>query len=118
MKYHSHEYKIDSTPSKNHKHTAKGFCESMLGFGYFHIHYFYGVSSYDNHTHYFYGFTGFPIKTRNGHVHKINKTLKKSFMHKHDIVGYTAEDISYNYYGEKKIKHKRWGLQCATLQKI
>ncbi len=118
MKYHSHEYKIDSTQSNKHKHTAKGYCESMIGIGYFHIHLFYGVSSYDNHTHYFSGFTGFPIKTHNGHVHKINETLKRSNMHKHNIVGYTAENISYNYYGEKKIKHKRWGLQCATLQKI
>ena len=95
MNTHIHEYKIDSKTSKGHKHRIKGYTDTMLGIDLFHIHFFYGVSSYSNHTHYFSGFTGFPIKTANGHVHKIEDILETNNMHEHILKGYTFEDIAY-----------------------
>ncbi|HEY9062347.1 MAG TPA: YmaF family protein [Pseudobacteroides sp.] len=95
MNPHIHEYKIDSKVTKGHKHRIRGYTESMLGINSFHIHFFYGVSSYSNHTHYFSGFTGFPIKTSNGHIHKIEDILEINNMHEHLLLGYTFEEIAY-----------------------
>jgi len=48
----------------------------MIGIEAFHIHAYYGISSYNGHTHYFSGFTGLPIKTENGHIHRIEGILE------------------------------------------
>ncbi|MDP4181222.1 MAG: YmaF family protein [Bacillota bacterium] len=95
MNPHIHEYKIDSKSTNGHKHKIKGYTDSMLGINSFHIHFFYGVSSYNNHTHYFAGYTGFPIKTSNGHIHKIDDILEPNNMHEHLLTGYTYEDVAY-----------------------
>lgn len=67
----------------------------MIGFYSFHFHFYYGVCSYNNHTHYFSGVTGMPVKTENGHIHRIEGVLELNFMHIHGYEGYTQEDISY-----------------------
>jgi len=51
----------------------------MIGIEAFHIHAYYGISSYNGHTHYFSGFTGLPIKTENGHIHRIEGILEIGF---------------------------------------
>lgn len=95
MKYHMHNYKIECEMNGGHKHTVRGYCESMIGAGVLHFHVYYGVSSYTDHTHYFSGMTGMPIKTENGHIHKVEGTLEVNSEHEHDFKGHTFEEISY-----------------------
>lgn len=96
MNTHIHMYKIDSDIKQGHKHKITGYAELMLGINSLHFHGFSGVSSYCNHTHYFSGITGLPIKTENGHIHKIEVILESNDIHDHKIVGLTSEEISYN----------------------
>lgn len=95
MKTHIHKYKIDSEMVRGHKHKITGYADVMLGLSSLHFHYFSGVSSYCNHTHYFSGMTSLPIKTENGHVHKIETILDNNDLHEHKLVGLTFEEISY-----------------------
>lgn len=95
MKYHIHNYRVDCEIAGGHKHTVSGYCESMIGVRALHFHVFYGVSSYADHTHYFSGMTGMPIKTENGHIHKMEGSLEFSREHAHDFKGHTFEEISY-----------------------
>jgi hypothetical protein len=95
MKTHIHKYKIDSEMERGHKHKIIGYADVMLGVSSLHFHFFSGVSSYCNHTHYFSGFTSFPVKTENGHVHKIETLLDNNDLHEHKIAGFTFEEISY-----------------------
>lgn len=95
MRYHLHKFKLDSEAASFHKHRIIGITETTIGFSGFHFHFFYGISSYTNHTHYFSGATGLPIKTENGHVHKMESVLELNSGHEHRFNGYTFEEISY-----------------------
>jgi len=95
MKSHMHKYKIECGMENGHNHRLIGCASGMLGIGSFHFHYYYGVSSYRSHTHYFCGFTGMPVKTENGHIHKMEGILEANDMHEHTYKGYTFEEISY-----------------------
>jgi len=89
-----HKYRFDCQLKNGHNHRLLGYASNMLGLGTFHIHFYYGVSSYQNHTHHFYGITGRPIKTENGHVHKMEGVLECSSLHEHDFKGFTFEDTT------------------------
>ena len=95
MKFHMHKYKFDCKNVKGHNHRLLGYAGNMFGFDSFHIHFYYGISSYDNHTHYFFGVTGMPIRTENGHIHRMEGVLENNNMHEHEFRGYTFENISY-----------------------
>ncbi len=95
MNPHLHEYRFDSVITNGHKHKIKGYTDCMLGINILHFHYFVGVSSYNNHTHYFSGFTSLPVKTDNGHIHKIESILEINSMHDHLLEGFTFEEIAY-----------------------
>jgi hypothetical protein len=95
MNPHLHEYKLDSSVGNGHRHRIRGYTDSMIGINILHFHYFFGVSSYNNHTHYFSGFTGLPVKTENGHIHKIEGILELNNLHEHSLEGYTFEETAY-----------------------
>jgi len=95
MNLHIHKFKFDTEFSCGHTHRVYGLTDNMLGISVFHFHFFYGVSSYNDHTHYYSGFTGLPIKTKNGHIHKIEGTLELNNSHEHKFTNYTHEEISY-----------------------
>lgn len=95
MRFHLHKYKFECQSAKGHCHRMIGYAGNMIGVGSFHFHFFYGVSSYDNHTHYFSGITGMPVKTENGHIHRMEGFLECNSLHEHEFKGYTFEDISY-----------------------
>jgi hypothetical protein len=93
MSTHLHKYKFSSEVSKGHKHNIYGRTDYMIGINYFHFHYYCEISSYCGHTHYFSGITGLPIKTKNGHIHKIEGILEFNNNHQHKYSNYTFEDI-------------------------
>jgi hypothetical protein len=95
MKSHLHKYRFECRNVNGHNHRLVGYAGGMLGIGGFHFHYYYGVSSYRSHTHYFCGLTGMPVKTDNGHVHRMEGILENNDMHEHIYKGYTFEEISY-----------------------
>jgi hypothetical protein len=105
MNPHLHKYRFESNLSKEHKHRLIGYCEGMIGINSFHFHFFNGISSYKNHTHYYSGVTGFPIKTENGHKHKIEGILEANNMHEHKYSSYTNEDVTYHSDG---LKHEAY----------
>jgi hypothetical protein len=90
-----HKYKFECKNVKGHSHRLSGYAGNMLGVDSIHFHFYYGVSSYDNHTHYFCGITGMPIKTENGHIHKMDGMLETYSLHEHEFRGCTFEDVSY-----------------------
>ena len=77
MKYHLHKYNIESSKDNFHIHRISGYSERMIGIESLHLHMISGVSSYIDHTHNFYCRSGFPIKTKNGHIHKIEGILEQ-----------------------------------------
>lgn len=95
MHTHIHKYQFESKDANFHKHKILGYTEHTIGINTLHIHTFYGISSYRGHTHCFSGFTGFPIRTENGHIHKMEGYLEPSKMHQHIFCNYTDEEISY-----------------------
>lgn len=95
MRFHMHKYKFECETEKGHRHKLMGYAGNMLGVAAYHFHFFYGVCSFDGHTHYFSGVTGMPVKTENGHVHKMEGFLESSGSHKHHFDGFTFEEISY-----------------------
>lgn len=95
IKKHTHKYKFDCKMVKGHVHNVLGYTESTIGIGSLHLHVFSGVSSYTDHTHYFSGVTGLPIKTENGHIHRMQGILEFNDMHEHNFEGYTFEEVSY-----------------------
>lgn len=95
MRFHLHKYRFESEMVNGHRHKLFGYAGNMLGLNSFHFHFFYGVCSYDNHTHYFSSMTGMPVKTENGHVHKMEGILESNVKHMHKYEGLTNEDISY-----------------------
>jgi hypothetical protein len=95
MKFHMHKYRFDCRNSSGHNHMLSSYTGNMLGIESLHFHIYYGVSSYRNHTHYFFGTTGMPVKTENGHIHRMNGMLESNDMHEHEFNGYTFENISY-----------------------
>jgi hypothetical protein len=95
MFIHMHKYKFESDVVNCHPHRLTGYASHMLGVHGLHFHFFYGVSSYNNHTHYFSGITGMPVKTENGHVHKMEGVLEFNSQHEHGFLGYTFEEVSY-----------------------
>lgn len=103
MNPHLHKFKFDSSETNMHKHKIMGYTNNMVGVNTIHFHAFYGISSYDNHTHYFSGITGLPVKTPNGHMHKIEGMLEINNLHDHQMNGYTFEDVAYTP-GKKKVK--------------
>ncbi|HHW47452.1 MAG TPA: hypothetical protein GXX14_02410 [Clostridiaceae bacterium] len=103
MNSHIHKFKFDCSEKKAHSHKIRGCTEGMIGINNFHLHFFYGTSTYTNHTHYFSGVTGLPIKTENGHIHKMEGVLETNNMHEHKYSGHTFEEVSYisgKAYGE------------------
>ena len=99
MNPHLHKYRFETLTSNGHKHILSSYSEAMIGINSFHFHFFSGISSYKNHTHYYNGVTGFPIKTGNGHKHKIEGVLDTNNMHEHKFSSFTNEDVSYHYDG-------------------
>ncbi|MDP4091844.1 MAG: YmaF family protein [Bacillota bacterium] len=95
MNSHMHKYRFESEISNSHKHRIVGYTDRVIGIATFHFHSFYGISSYDNHTHYFSGITGLPIKTENGHIHRIEGILEVNVQHEHSYAGNTMEDVAY-----------------------
>ncbi len=95
MSVHSHKYCFDCFNENKHNHRLMGYTESMVGFRVFHFHRFKGVSSYCGHIHYFSGTTGPPIRTGNGHMHKMEGLLELEDMHTHRYKSYTSEDVEY-----------------------
>lgn len=95
MSPHSHKFRFECNISNNHKHRLSGYTENMLGVSGLHIHHFYGVSSYNGHTHYYAGISGLPVRTANGHVHKIEGILEFNDLHEHKFCGMTFEDVGY-----------------------
>ena len=95
MQFHMHKFKFESNETNYHKHKILGYTEHTIGINTLHFHTFYGVSSYKGHTHYFSGFTVLPIKTPNGHVHKMEGLLEESQLHGHIFFNYTDEEIAY-----------------------
>jgi len=61
------------------------------------------VCSYNDHTHYFSGITGIPVKTTNGHIHRMEGVLELNNNHTHKFSNYTSEEISYTK-GKVQIK--------------
>lgn len=104
MVYHAHKYKLDSAMTKGHNHRLLGYTDCSIGLNFLHFHFFYGVCSYNDHTHYYSGFTGIPIKTENGHIHKIEGILQTNIHHKHPFSSYTFENIEYT----GLMRCKRW----------
>lgn len=96
MQKHIHHFKIESTMTQGHYHRLIGYTEYIIGAGRFHFHLYSGVSTYTDHTHYFSGVTGLPVKTKYGHIHKIEGVLEVNNRHKHKFEGHTFEEISYN----------------------
>jgi hypothetical protein len=92
---HIHKYKFDCEISAGHNHRMSGHTENLIGISVFHFHYFYGISSYNNHTHYYAGITSLPIKTENGHIHRIEGIMEINDLHEHRFENYTFEDIEY-----------------------
>ncbi len=95
MNSHLHEFNIESDMVNGHNHRILGFTESTVGFNLLHFHYFWGICSYRGHTHYFSGFTGLPVKTENGHIHRIEGLLEMNNLHEHRFTGYTREEVHY-----------------------
>ncbi|NLK86116.1 MAG: hypothetical protein GX279_01310 [Clostridiaceae bacterium] len=95
MKSHVHKFRLECSIVNGHYHRLLGYAGSMLGLERLHFHFYYGVSSYMDHTHYFCGITGFPVKTENGHIHRMEGLLESNSRHEHKYKGYTSEDISY-----------------------
>lgn len=92
---HIHKYKFECEKSSMHSHKMNGCTENIIGFSLFHFHYFFGITSYDNHTHYYAGITSLPVKTENGHIHRIEGILEINDMHEHKYSNYTFEDVEY-----------------------
>lgn len=95
MGFHKHKYRFECQNISGHNHRLSGYAGNMLGIEAFHLHFYYGISSYRNHTHYFCGITGIPVKTENGHIHRMDGILENNGTHEHEFKGYTCEDISY-----------------------
>jgi len=95
MKPHLHKFNFESGDSAGHKHKIAGYTDNKVGINTFHFHFFYGISSYSSHTHYFSGVTGLPVKTENGHIHKLEGIFEQNNMHNHKFNGYTFEDVAY-----------------------
>ena len=92
---HLHYFNITTEKDNCHNHIIKGYAGGMIGVGMMHFHSYSGISSYSDHTHDVSGITGLPIKTENGHIHKIDGVSKVKNNHKHKYSGYTEEDIAY-----------------------
>jgi hypothetical protein len=106
MRFHMHRFRFDSEMENGHKHRVHGRAEHMIGLGSIHMHIYYGVSAYNSHTHYLSCITGLPVKTENGHIHKMEGVLEFNNLHEHRYSGYTFEEISYisgKSYGEAYI---------------
>jgi hypothetical protein len=95
MYRHVHHFKIESSLSLAHYHRLIGYTEYVIGTGRFHFHFYSGISTYTNHTHYFSGVTGLPLRTENGHIHKMEGMLETNNSHKHRFSGCTFEEVSY-----------------------
>lgn len=100
MSTHVHKFKFNSEISIGHAHTLFGRTDYMIGINSFHFHYFYEICSYTGHTHYYSGITSLPVKTLNGHVHKIEGILEFNNNHDHCFNNFTFEDIEY--YSQKR----------------
>lgn len=92
---HLHKFKFDTLAAQGHIHRVYGRTENMVGISNLHFHYYCGISAYCNHTHYFSGFTGLPIKTENGHIHRIEGIVEINNLHEHTYSNYTWEEIEY-----------------------
>lgn len=95
MNSHLHEFRIDSSIVNGHRHKVIGYTEATVGFNMLHFHYFWGICTYSGHTHYFSGFTGLPIRTDNGHIHRIEGILELNNCHEHSFSGFTHEEVHY-----------------------
>lgn len=95
MYSHIHKYKLESKAFNGHIHRISGISDTMIGIETFHIHTFFGISSYNGHSHYYTGYTGLPIKTENGHIHKIEGELDVNSEHSHIFKNYTDEEVEY-----------------------
>lgn len=105
MHPHLHKYKFESFTANGHKHTLSGYTEGMMGIDSLHFHFFSGISSYSHHTHYYSGMTGLPIKTENGHKHKIEGILDQNQSHEHPYSHYSQEDTAFRPGG---LKHEAY----------
>ncbi|HOJ12093.1 MAG TPA: YmaF family protein [Clostridiales bacterium] len=95
--WHIHYFKIDSKLMHGHLHRIAGYTEYVIGTEKFHFHFYSGVSTYTDHTHYYSGITGLPVKTENGHYHKIQGLLESNGFHEHKFSGNTYEELTYTH---------------------
>lgn len=95
MNPHLHKYRFECKTVKGHNHILAGYTENIMGINALHFHVYRGVCSYSGHTHYFSGRTGLPVKTENGHIHKIEGVLEINNQHEHPYSSYTFEDVEY-----------------------
>ena len=96
MGLHIHDFRFNCDTNKGHNHRITNYTESHIGFNIFHFHYFSGICTYRGHTHYYSGITGFPTRTANGHIHKIEGVLEITNLHEHHFSGFTGEEIQLN----------------------
>lgn len=92
---HIHRYRFECESKNGHKHIMTGYTERMIGFDSFHFHVYYGISSFLGHTHYYSGMTGLPVRTENGHIHKLAGKLEINETHEHAYKNVTYEDAAY-----------------------
>ncbi len=95
MNPHLHKYRFECETVNGHKHILSGYTENVMGISALHVHVYHGVCSSCGHTHHFSGRTGLPVKTRNGHIHKMEGVLEMSDRHEHPYSSYTFEDVEY-----------------------
>jgi len=92
---HAHNYRFDSYKVNGHTHRLLGYTEYNFPLLFTHVHFYRGVCSYNEHTHYFSGFTGLPVRTENGHRHKMSGILAECRCHEHKYCHYTSENVEY-----------------------
>ncbi|MDD4496272.1 MAG: YmaF family protein, partial [Eubacteriales bacterium] len=84
VQMHLHRFELKSDFSGIHFHYIKGYVKSNIGMGKMHVHVYSGVTPAEDHSHNFSGITGPPVKTENGHIHKISGILQRSAGHIHN----------------------------------
>ena len=108
---HTHYFKVDSKIVRGHFHHVTGYTEYVIGTESFHFHLYIGISTYTDHTHNYSGITGLPIKSENGHYHKIQGMLECAAEHEHKFKGY----IRRKYHIQKERKPEKLLSDFLTL---
>ena len=95
LNFHLHRFEVKSDFSGIHFHVLKGYVRNNLGLEILHFHTCSGTTPVSDHAHFFSSITGPPMKTQNGHIHKLSGVLQETSGHLHKFSGLTDENISY-----------------------